>query len=125
MEAFVKARGIRVPERALRWSGAELFDLVRREAPHLEAELLAIPVAHERRAMAAATLEPFARETLAAMKDLGFATAIWTNNDRVVADHVLTRFALVAHLDRQWGRSKVVVWAHNSHLGDARATELG
>jgi phosphoglycolate phosphatase len=99
MEAFVQARGIRVPERALRWSGAELFDLVRREAAHLEAELLAIPVAHERRAMARATLEPFARETLAALKELGFATAIWTNNDRVVADHVLTRFALLAHLD--------------------------
>ena len=25
----------------------------------------------------------------------------------------------------QRGRTKVVVWAHNSHLGDARATELG
>jgi hypothetical protein len=46
MEAFVRTRGVRVPERALRWSGAELFDLVRREAAHLEAELLAIPVAH-------------------------------------------------------------------------------
>jgi phosphoglycolate phosphatase len=99
MEAFVRAHGLRLPERALRWSGAELFDLVRREAAHLEAELLAIPVAHERRAMADATLEPFARESLAAMKDLGFATAIWTNNDRVVADHVLARFGLQAHLD--------------------------
>ena len=65
MEAFVHARGVRLPERALRWSGAELFELVRREAAHLEAELLAIPVAHERRAMAQATLEPFAREALA------------------------------------------------------------
>ncbi|HKA63746.1 MAG TPA: HAD-IA family hydrolase [Methylomirabilota bacterium] len=99
MEAFVLARGIRLPARELRWSGAELFDLVRREAAHLEAELLAIPVAHERRAMAEATLEPFAREALAAMKALGFATAIWTNNDRVVADHVLARFGLLAHLD--------------------------
>jgi phosphoglycolate phosphatase len=99
MEAFVLARGVRLPERGLRWSGAELFDLVRREAAHLEAELLAIPVAHERRAMAEATLEPFAREALAAMKTLGFATAIWTNNDRVVADHVLARFDLLAHLD--------------------------
>ena len=26
---------------------------------------------------------------------------------------------------RQGGRAKVVVWAHNSHLGDARATEMG
>ncbi|HEX4995369.1 MAG TPA: HAD-IA family hydrolase [Methylomirabilota bacterium] len=99
METFMRARGIRVPERALRWSGAELFDLVRREAAHLEAELLAIPVAHERRAMAAATLVPFAREAVAAMKDLGFATAIWTNNDRVVADFVLARFDLLPHLD--------------------------
>lgn len=99
MEAFVRARGVTIPERALRWSGAELFDLIRREAAHLEAELLAIPVAHERQAMAAATLVPFARETVAAMKQLGFATAIWTNNDRVVADFVLGRFELQSHLD--------------------------
>jgi len=83
MEAFLRARGVTVPQRALRWSGAELFDLVRREAIHLEAELLAIPVAHERRAMAEATLIPFAREAVTAMKQLGFATAVWTNNDRV------------------------------------------
>jgi erythromycin esterase-like protein len=31
---------------------------------------------------------------------------------------------LVAHLDRQGGRNKVVLWAHNSHLGDARATDM-
>jgi phosphoglycolate phosphatase len=99
MEAFIRARGISVPERALRWSGPELFDLVRREAAHLETELLAIPVAHERRAMTEATLVPFAREAVAAMKELGFATAIWTNNDRVVADFVLARFELSPYLD--------------------------
>ncbi|HKW95877.1 MAG TPA: HAD-IA family hydrolase [Methylomirabilota bacterium] len=99
MEAFVRARGVTVPERALRWSGAELFDLVKREAAHLATELLAIPVAHERRAMEQATLEPFAREAVAALKQLGFATAIWTNNDRVVADFVLARFDLLPHLD--------------------------
>jgi erythromycin esterase-like protein/predicted phosphoribosyltransferase len=38
---------------------------------------------------------------------------------------VETLEALVAHLGRQDGRAKVVVWAHNSHLGDARATEMG
>jgi erythromycin esterase-like protein len=32
---------------------------------------------------------------------------------------------LVVHLERTSGPAKVVVWAHNSHLGDARATELG
>jgi erythromycin esterase-like protein len=38
---------------------------------------------------------------------------------------VETLDALVGHLDRQGGRSKVVLWAHNSHLGDARATQMG
>jgi erythromycin esterase-like protein len=33
-----------------------------------------------------------------------------------------TLAALVGHFDD--GRGKVVVWAHNSHLGDARATEM-
>ncbi len=32
--------------------------------------------------------------------------------------------ALTAHLERQGRPTKVVVWAHNSHLGDARATEM-
>jgi erythromycin esterase-like protein len=36
-----------------------------------------------------------------------------------------TLFALVAHLDRQVGRARVVVWEHNSHVGDARQTEMG
>jgi erythromycin esterase-like protein len=28
------------------------------------------------------------------------------------------------HLDRRVGKTKLVVWAHNSHLGDARATDV-
>lgn len=32
---------------------------------------------------------------------------------------------LVEHLDRRGRPTRVVVWAHNSHLGDARATEMG
>ncbi len=46
----------------------------------------------------------------------------WNLRDEHMAE---TLAALVAHLDRRGGRTKVVVWAHNSHLGDARATELG
>jgi phosphoglycolate phosphatase len=99
MEALVRSRGIALPERELRWSGPELLALVRREAAHLESEIIAIPVAHERRAMEHARLEPFAQEAVAALKGLGFATAIWTNNDRVVADFVLARFDLLPHLD--------------------------
>ncbi len=36
-----------------------------------------------------------------------------------------TLVELVAHLQSQQGSAKVVVWAHNSHLGDARATQMG
>ena len=108
MEAFVRARGIPLPERDLRWSAPELLTLVRREAADLEAEIIRIPVAHERRAMEQATLEPYAREALAAMKQLGFATAVWTNNDRVVTDFVLARFDLLEHLDLIVTRDDVV-----------------
>jgi erythromycin esterase-like protein len=38
---------------------------------------------------------------------------------------VETLNALVAHLSRQGEQAKVVVWAHNSHLGDAWATDMG
>jgi erythromycin esterase-like protein/predicted phosphoribosyltransferase len=47
----------------------------------------------------------------------------WNLRDRHMVD---TLEALTGHLTRQRGRpAKIVVWAHNSHLGDARATELG
>jgi erythromycin esterase-like protein len=44
----------------------------------------------------------------------------WNLRDRHMAETLeqLTRF-----LDD--GRARVVVWAHNSHIGDARATEMG
>jgi erythromycin esterase-like protein/predicted phosphoribosyltransferase len=46
----------------------------------------------------------------------------WNLRDRHMAE---TLDALVGHLERTRGPTKVIVWAHNSHLGDARATELG
>ncbi len=46
----------------------------------------------------------------------------WNLRDRHMAE---TLHALSAHLDRRFGQSKIVVWAHNSHLGDARATQMG
>ncbi len=47
----------------------------------------------------------------------------WNLRDRHMVD---TLGALVTHREASLGRpEKVVVWAHNSHLGDARATELG
>jgi erythromycin esterase-like protein/predicted phosphoribosyltransferase len=46
----------------------------------------------------------------------------WNLRDSHMAE---TLEALVGHLEQGGGTAKTVVWAHNSHLGDARATELG
>lgn len=46
----------------------------------------------------------------------------WNVRDRHMAE---TLEQLVNHLDRQGSHTKVVVWEHNSHLGDARATDMG
>jgi phosphoglycolate phosphatase len=108
MEALIRARGVPLPARELRWTGAELLAVVRREAPDLEPELMTIPVSHERRAMEASVLIPHAVEAVSALKALGYATAIWTNNDRVVADFVLARFGLLPHLDLVVTRDDVI-----------------
>jgi erythromycin esterase-like protein len=47
----------------------------------------------------------------------------WNLRDTHMAD---TLDALDRHLTQRYKRpAKIVVWAHNSHLGDARATEMG
>jgi erythromycin esterase-like protein len=46
----------------------------------------------------------------------------WNLRDRHMAE---TLEALVSYLECQVSHPKVVVWAHNSHLGDARATQMG
>lgn len=47
----------------------------------------------------------------------------WNLRDKHMTD---TLYALAEHLTQQRGeQAKIVVWAHNSHVGDARATEMG
>lgn len=46
----------------------------------------------------------------------------WNLRDRHMMRSLLQ---LIAHLERQHGHAKVVVWAHNSHLGNAAATSMG
>jgi erythromycin esterase-like protein len=46
----------------------------------------------------------------------------WNLRDRHMAE---TLDALVTHFDRHGRPAKVVVWEHNSHIGDARATSMG
>lgn len=46
----------------------------------------------------------------------------WNLRDRHMAE---TLHALALHLEAEKQSAKIVVWAHNSHLGDARATYMG
>ena len=46
----------------------------------------------------------------------------WNLRDAHMADTV---DELLAHLNRDGGDARIVLWAHNSHLGDARATRMG
>ncbi|WP_223643462.1 erythromycin esterase family protein [Corallococcus sp. EGB] len=46
----------------------------------------------------------------------------WNLRDTHMAD---TLDLLMGFLTRRMGVARVVVWAHNSHVGDARATEMG
>ncbi|NUQ19426.1 MAG: erythromycin esterase family protein [Gemmatimonadaceae bacterium] len=46
----------------------------------------------------------------------------WNLRDTHMAETV---DALLDHLGRDGHESRLVIWAHNSHLGDARATEMG
>jgi erythromycin esterase-like protein len=46
----------------------------------------------------------------------------WNLRDTHMVD---TLDNLFEHLEQQGERPKAIVWAHNSHLGDARATEMG
>ena len=45
----------------------------------------------------------------------------WNLRDRHMAE---TLHALLAHSEAQGRHAKLVLWAHNSHLGDARATDM-
>ncbi len=46
----------------------------------------------------------------------------WNLRDRHMTS---TLRALLSHLDGQLERARIVVWEHNSHVGDARATRMG
>jgi erythromycin esterase-like protein/predicted phosphoribosyltransferase len=53
----------------------------------------------------------------------GDRVSSWNLRDRHMTE---TLEALADHLSRRRGEpAKIVVWAHNSHVGDARATEMG
>lgn len=52
----------------------------------------------------------------------GGRVSSWNLRDQHMAE---TLEALLQHFDADGRRTRAVVWAHNTHVGDARATEMG
>ena len=90
----------------------QLVELQRRSAGTLDPDLFSA----EQNARLARNAEVYYRAMF------GSRISTWNLRDRHMAE---TLEAIAAFLQRRDGFARVAVWAHNSHLGDARATELG
>jgi erythromycin esterase-like protein len=96
----------------------QLVELRRRAGEYLLHDGLAAEDEYffaEQNAMVVADAEEYYRTMF------GDRAGSWNLRDRHMAD---TLDQLSAHLDRHGTTSRLVVWAHNSHVGDARATEM-
>ena len=97
----------------------QLVELRRRAGDYLRRDGLAAEDEYffaEQNAAVVANAEEYYRTMF------GDQAGSWNLRDRHMAD---TLDQLLAHLDQHGGTARVVVWEHNSHIGDARATEMG
>ena len=97
----------------------QLVELRRRAGDYLRRDGLAAEDEYffaEQNAAVVANAEEYYRTMF------GDQAGSWNLRDRHMAD---TLDQLLAHLDRHGGTARMVVWGHNSHIGDARATEMG
>ncbi|HEX7029349.1 MAG TPA: erythromycin esterase family protein [Gammaproteobacteria bacterium] len=98
---------------------AQLADLLRSRARRLEADGVHAEDEQffaEMNARVVKNAEEYYRNMF------GTRVSTWNLRDRHMAE---TLFELHRHLSEQRGRrARIAVWAHNSHLGDARATQV-
>ena len=97
---------------------AQLVELRRRAGEYLSRDGLVAEEEYffaEQNAAVVANAEEYYRTMFAE------PASSWNQRDRHMAD---TLDQLAAHLDRHGGTARIVVWAHNSHVGDARSTEM-
>lgn len=99
MRALVEASCGPLPARAERYRVGELVAYCETHAPALTAPVWQVALAHERRALLEAALEPGAPAAIQGARAAGFRTALWTNNAREIACAVLERFALAGDFD--------------------------
>ncbi|HEX7047968.1 MAG TPA: erythromycin esterase family protein [Gammaproteobacteria bacterium] len=100
-------------------AAVQLMDLLRSRTQRLEADGLATEDEQffaEMNARVVKNAEEYYRSMF------GTRVSTWNLRDRHMAESL---FELHLHLSEQRGRpAKIAVWAHNSHLGDARATQV-
>ncbi|WP_298140078.1 erythromycin esterase family protein [Acidiferrobacter sp.] len=97
---------------------AQLLQLRARAQDYIEHDDLAAADAHffaERNAAVVVQAEHYYRAMF------GRRTNTWNLRDAHMRDTLL---ALSAYRHQRNGSGRIVVWAHNSHIGDARATEM-
>jgi erythromycin esterase-like protein len=114
---YEAAAGLRPPCRDA--AAALLVDLVRRAPAYLAADGQAAQDEQffaERNAYVVLNAEHYYRAMF------GGRTNTWNLRD---GHMVNTLLALRRHLRAGGRKGRIVVWAHNSHLGDARATQMG
>lgn len=114
---YEAALGLRPPCRDA--AEAILVDLVRKAPAYLAMDGAFAQEEHffaERNAQVVLNAEQYYRAMF------GGRVNTWNLRD---AHMVSTLFALRRHLRAQGREGRIVVWAHNSHLGDARATQMG
>src|SRR4029453_7126703 len=99
MRALIEAASGPLPPRRDRHRVGEVIAYCRTQAPALEAAAWDLALDHERRAMREASLESGALEALAGARRVGFATAIWTNNARLLPLPALVRLGLAGEVD--------------------------
>lgn len=112
---YEAASGLRLP--AQREVIEQLRRLRESEVRLIEQDGIAAMDSHffaEQNAMVVVNAEAYYRESF------GRRINTWNLRDAHMAQ---TLFALAGYRQRRGGSGRVVVWAHNSHLGDARATE--
>jgi phosphoglycolate phosphatase len=99
MRAHLEREGLALPVREERYRVGELLRFCKSAAPALEPALWALALERELRAMDEASLEPGALDAVSGARRLGFVTALWTNNARVVTWAALERLGLTEHFD--------------------------
>lgn len=117
-QTYGRAAAMGIAESCRRDVVAQLVDLRRGADSYLRRDGIAAEdeqFCAEQNARVVASAEEYYRSMF------GAPASSWNLRDRHMAD---TLERLGAHLERHGAPPKIVVWEHNSHVGDARMTEM-